>query len=81
MVHASDYIPKSLDPQFPQPFSTLYDPGKLSASYTELLSAAEAVVLKVTEEQSTNCRTGHKGAIQLIFVVSNESRESFSISI
>ena len=31
----------------------LYDPGKLSTSYTELLSAAEAVVLKVMEEQST----------------------------
>ena len=51
--HASDSIPKSLDPQFPQPLSTLYDPGKLSDSYTELLSAAEAVVLEVTEEQST----------------------------
>ena len=51
--HASDYIPKSLDPQFPQPLSMLYDPGKLSASYTELLSAAEAVVLEIAEEQST----------------------------
>ena len=51
--HASDYILKLLDPQFPQPLLMLYDTGKLSASYTELLSAAEAVVLEVKEEQST----------------------------
>ena len=50
--HASDYIPKSLNPQFPQPLSTLYDSSKLDASYTELLSAADAVVLAVKEEQS-----------------------------
>ena len=80
--HASDYIPKSLNPQFPQPLSTLYDPSKLDASYTELLSAADAVVATGGNRGAIcNCRTSDKRAIQFIFVVSNESWESFSISI
>ena len=50
-ISYSDYKPKSLDPQFPQPLSTLYDPGKVSASYTELLNAAEVVVVEITQKQ------------------------------
>ena len=49
--HSSEYVPKALDSQFPQPLSTLFDPENLTSNYLELLDVAKKVQIETTSEQ------------------------------